>query len=115
MPQTRDIKTLFHKNIGESLAEIKLDYESGSSELGEQEYERLCISYLAMLESGNESYYYDTRLLSERNQEELMMRMSKGLYRQYIKDLTCRMVALAIQLKHDDDNLQNYQKLFPMH
>lgn len=115
MAQIMDIKEHFHQSLGDGLTDIMKDFEDGCSGLNEQEYEQLCISYLAMLESGNETYYYDTRSLSQTEQESLMMRMSKGLYRQYLKDSTCRMVALAVQLKHDVDNSQNYRKLFPVH
>jgi hypothetical protein len=115
MSEISDIKMHFHQNLEDGLAGIKLDFEADCSELNEQEYEQLCISYLAMLESGNEDYYYDTRFLTQVEQESLMMRMSKGLYRQYVKDSTCRMVALAIQLKYDFDNSENYRQMFLIH
>ena len=115
MSELLSIKAHFHKNLGKCLDDIKLDFDAGYSDLDEQEYEELCISYLAMLESGNETYYYDTRCLSMSEQESLMMGMSKGLYRQYIKDPTSQIVALAVQLKHDADNIDLYKKMFSVY
>jgi hypothetical protein len=103
MTEAEYMGVYFKECLQKGLDDMQAEFESGKSNLTQEEYNELRVSYLNMLEEGNVIYYYRAKLLTEAHHRAVTMRMNKALYQQYSKDKLCSMAALAIQLKKDDN------------
>jgi hypothetical protein len=98
---------VYQELIKKDLTEIKAEYESGSSLLTKHEYIALTASYLGMLDSKNEVFFVHANNLTKLEHEMVIKRMSKVLLWQHSKPHANQILTLALQMKHDFENIKH--------